>query len=108
MRRQETTAPRFGLRPRLYLQIDADDFLLAIFAHHLRALAELGKANVGSLAEFQSCCNQNAVDFQAGAPLEFKQDLDQARVACAPAQHPASAPENRAGQGFDRPARLFE
>ncbi len=108
MRRQETTGPHFRLRPRLNLQIDADNFLLAIFAHHPRALAEFGKANVGALAELQSCRNQNAVDFQAGVPFKFKQHIDQSGVACAPAQHPASAPENRAGQGFDRPARLLE
>jgi len=53
MRRQKTAVPRFRQRRRLHLQIDADNFLLAIFPHHPRALAQLGKANVRSLAEFQ-------------------------------------------------------
>ena len=65
------------------------------------------KANVRSLAEFQPGGYQNAVDFQAGTPLKFKQNLDHARVACTPAQNPASACKNCAGQGFDCPARLL-
>ena len=77
------------------------------FLHHPRALAKFRKTNVGALAEFQSRGNQNAVDLQAGAPFEFKQDVDQARIACAAAEHPASAAQNRAGKGFHRPARFL-
>jgi hypothetical protein len=72
MRRHGTPFPRLRLRRRLYLQINADNFFLAILQHHPRALAEVGKAYAGALAKFEPAGNDNTVDFPAGPSPKVK------------------------------------
>ena len=93
-------------RRRLDLQINANNLLLALFLDHARALAQFCKAEVRTLAQFQACCNQNAVNLETGSPFEFEQDVDQSRVTCTSAQYPASASEDRPRKGLHSPARL--
>ncbi len=90
----------------MHFEIDAYNFIPAFFPHHARALAQLRKADMRSLTQLQAGGDQNAVDFEAGAPFEFEQDIDQAGVTCTSAQYPAPAGEDRAGERLYRPARL--
>jgi hypothetical protein len=63
-----------------------------------RALAELGKADVPALAQFQPGGDHHAVNIHAGLPLELEQHAHRAGIVGAAAQHPAAAAENCAGE----------
>ena len=97
----------FAERECLHLEIDADDLLSAARVGQPGALAELGEAQMGCVAQFQSRCDQNAVNFKARAPFEFEEDVDQSGIGRATAKDPAAACENCAGHGLDHTAWLF-
>ena len=60
----------------LDLEIDAGDFLSATVPVPARALAELSKADMPVLAQFQSSRDQHAVDINACLPLKLEQHVD--------------------------------
>jgi hypothetical protein len=93
-------------RSRLNFEIDAHSFFPAFHPDQTRTLAQFRKADMRPLAQFEARGNQDAVDFQAGSPFEFKHDVDQARVTCTPAQHPTPTSEDCAGEGLHHPAPL--
>jgi hypothetical protein len=93
-------------RRRLNFEINAHNLIPAFPLDHACALAQLRKADMRALAQFEARSNQNAVNLEAGVSFKFKQDLDQARVTCTAAQNPTPASKDRAGKGFHHPARL--
>ena len=88
-------------------EIDADDFSAAVFVMAAGALAELGEAQVGELAELEADGDEDGVHLDAALALEFEEHVDQAGVGGAAAEHPASAAQDGAGEGLDEASWLF-
>ncbi len=94
-------------RKGLNLKVDAGNLSAAIMMVVASALAELCKANMPALAQFQPGCDQHTVDIHAGLPLELEQHAHRAGIVCATAQNPAAAAENRACESLDQPRRVL-
>lgn len=94
-------------RDGLDLQVDAHNLVVDSFLSQPGQLAKLGEAHMRGGTQFQPRRNQDAVDLETGGSFEFKEDIDQASVAGAATQDPTATAENRTGEGFDEPGRLF-
>jgi hypothetical protein len=91
----------------LYFQIEADDLHAARLLLMARAVAKFGETHVPALAQFHSGGDEDAIDFQANLPLEFKENVYLACVVGVAAQYPAAAGQNCPGKGLCQSRRFF-
>jgi len=88
-----------GFRPiAVDFEVYADDFSADVVEVAAGALAELGEAQVGELAEFEADGDEDGVHVHAGHAFKFEEHVDGAVVAGAAAQNPSSMAEDGAGQ----------
>jgi hypothetical protein len=66
------------------------------------ALAKFGESNVAGLAELNAGGDKEAVDIDAGLPLEFKQHVNNSVVRRAPAKNPSAAAGDCAGKSANQ------
>src|ERR1035438_5821831 len=72
------------------------------------ALAELGKADVAALTQFQAGGDHDAVNIDADLALEFKQHIHGAGIACSAAEDPSATAQDCAGEGLDQARGFFD
>ena len=92
-------------RKGLNLQVDAGDLRAAFLLMAAGALAELGKADMPVLAQFQPGGDQHAVDVHAGLALELEEHAHRACIVSAAAQNPAATAENCTRENLDQIGR---
>ena len=89
------------------LEIDADNLAAAVLPMAAGALAELGEAHVGELAEFNPGCDQDGIHIDAVLAFELKEHADESAVAGSAAKDPAAVAEDRAGKRRDQSCRII-
>lgn len=92
----------------LDFEIDAGNLFPALRGTKSCALAEFSKTDVTASAKLEARCNQDRVNINTNMPFKFEQHVDCTRVVGAPAQNPATTPQNRAGQSVYQTARFYE
>ena len=95
-------------RKGLDLQVDAGDLAAAILLVAAGALAEFGEADMPALAQLQAGGDHDAVDIDAGLPLELEEHVHGAGIVCAAAEDPSATAEDRAGQDLNQPRGVLD
>ena len=94
-------------REGLNLKIDAGDLCCAGFSPMHCALTKIGEETVCLRAQFQSCADEDAIDFQAVTALKFEKQRQLALLICAATEDPAAGSENCAGEVLSKGAWLL-
>lgn len=94
-------------RRGLNLEIHAHNLVRRTLPTKYGALAKLRELQVGRSAQFHAGSDKDAVDLQARSPLEFKEQVYQAGISRAAAQHPPATCEDRPSHSLNQAARFL-